>query len=616
MNKKIPAQISESTALVSAQTLTSNKSSQRRHRLYQRFCLPSKAAILMLFWTAVVGIIYYTVIAMIVAIVGFNSESSKHSISSGVILVYALLAFIAMTYPLSGLIADVCCGRLKAVGISLFFLLAFTVISCLLEIFDSVYVTKLHEIPESDYSLKDYNYKNIITIVIGFIAFLLFIIGLAGYQANFLQLGLDQLFEAPSQYLRLFILYTAWIFDCGSLPFTLTLPLLLCSDQLNYVPIYLIVVIPSFLSVTLTILLIISRWKRHWFYIEPGHKNPYKTVFNVIKFAKNHKHPLRRSAFTYCDDYVPSRIDFAKQRFGGPFTTEQVENVKTFLRIIIVLLATGPLFVLEVPASLFIFPLFGLHSLKYHKHIGKEYCTEGHVIVGTGSLMNLFSTLVVFPVYIWVNTFMLCRKAHGFFKRVIIGAVISLLGVTSLVITDVVGHSLEADNISNGTQCMFQVYRIHGIIYYPALNLHWSVLIPPSLLLGVGPLLVITASLEFISAQSPQPMKGFLIGIYFAIRGFFQFLNSTVIFAFSLKQPWASGEILEHPPVTNCGFTYFLFTTVTGLIGLLLFSVTAKKYKYRERDEGLFQQQVVEDIYERYITQDHSIIESFSSDEH
>ena len=46
-----------------------------------------------------------------------------------------------------------------------------------------------------------------------------------------------------------------------------------------------------------------------------------------------------------------------------------------------------------------------------------------------------------------------------------------------------------------------------------------------------------------------------------------------------------------------------VLTSVTGLIGLILFSLVAKKYKYRTRDEGLFHQQVVEDIYDRYITQ-------------
>ena len=61
--------------------------------------------------------------------------------------------------------------------------------------------------------------------------------------------------------------------------------------------------------------------------------------------------------------------------------------------------------------------------------------------------------------------------------------------------------------------------------------------------------------------------------------------------------------MIEHSPVTNCGFVYLLFTCVTGLIGLILFSVAAKRYKYRTRDEGMFRQQDVEEIYDRYITQ-------------
>ena len=98
-------------------------------------------------------------------------------------------------------------------------------------------------------------------------------------------------------------------------------------------------------------------------------------------------------------------------------------------------------------------------------------------------------------------------------------------------------------------------------------------------------------------------MKGLLVGVFFAIRGLFQFLNSIIIIPFSLKHPWASGKMIENPPVTNCGFAYLLFTCVVGLIGFVLFLVAAKKYKYRKRNEGLFCQQAVEEIYDRYITQ-------------
>ena len=120
-------------------------------------------------------------------------------------------------------------------------------------------------------------------------------------------------------------------------------------------------------------LLIISWWKRHWFTSDTGLKNPYKTVFKIINFARKHKHPLRRSAFTYCDNYIPSRLDFAKERYGGPFTTEQVENVKTFLRILIVLFAIGPVFALEVPGSYFLFPVFGIHALRHDPTCATEY---------------------------------------------------------------------------------------------------------------------------------------------------------------------------------------------------------------------------------------------------
>ena len=583
------------------------------------FCLPSKAAILMLFWTAVVGSIYYYVnIIMIAALTDWNSVLFSESAPSIDFVIYGALAIVTMLYPVSGLIADVCCGRLRTVGVSLLLLMVFSLLTCVVEIV--LFTNNLYLNIFSEPQL--FKPKGIIACVIGLITLIVFIIGLAGYQANFIQLGLDQLFEAPSQYLRLFILYTEWVFKLGSIPFILSLPLYLCRKKFTFQPKLIFILTPSIISVSLITLLIVSRWKRHWFYNEPGFQNPYKTVFKVIKFAKEHNHPIRRSAFSYSDNYVLSRLDFAKQRYGGPFTTEEVENVKTFLRIVIVLFTIGPLFALEVPASYFVFPLFGLHTLKHIKYPGYKLCTGEYNLLGTGSLIHILTTIVFFPVCIVAMVAMPCRKALGFFTRIFIGAAFSLLGVTSMLITDVVGHSLEAkDNFSNRTQCMFQFHATHNVIngdvrklyIYPALNMHWSVLIPPSLFFGVGIVLVITSSLEFISAQSPQPMKGFLIGIFFSIRGLFQFLNSTVTLAFSFKHPWASGETLSNPPVTNCGFTYFLFTIVVGLIGLLLFSVAVKKYKYRERDEGIFQQQVVEDIYERCIAQ-RRFMETFSEE--
>ena len=72
--------------------------------------------------------------------------------------------------------------------------------------------------------------------------------------------------------------------------------------------------------------------------IEPVTRNPFKLVYDVIKYAVKNKSPRLRSAFTFCEDEKPSRIDFGKRKYGGPFTTEQVEDVKTLFRIIMVAL--------------------------------------------------------------------------------------------------------------------------------------------------------------------------------------------------------------------------------------------------------------------------------------
>ena len=194
-------------------------------------------------------------------------------------------------------------------------------------------------------------------------------------------------------------------------------------------------------------------------------------LYTVINFARKNKYPLQRSAFTYCDDYIPSRLDFAKDRYGGPFTSEQVENVKTFLRIIVVLLTIGPMLdnVLEVRASYLVFPLFGLHVLHYSKHFGRSFCTSGHIwetIMGSNTMMTILSTVILFPIHIWITFSLLRNKMPKLFTRLGVGAVISLLGVTSLLIIDVVGHSKNTTNTANHTQSMFQV-DTHNTILSP-----------------------------------------------------------------------------------------------------------------------------------------------------
>ena len=106
------------------------------------------------------------------------------------------------------------------------------------------------------------------------------------------------------------------------------------------------------------VLLLIAYYTRHHFNRDRVKYNPYKMIFKVLNFARKNKYPVGPvSAFTHCYDFRPSRLDYAKERYGGPFTTSDVEDVKTFKNVFILLISSGPFFVLEVPTSNSFYPM-------------------------------------------------------------------------------------------------------------------------------------------------------------------------------------------------------------------------------------------------------------------
>ena len=164
----------------------------------KHLCLPSKAAILILLWTVIVGAtcIYHNLVGFLAVLVMIESHPNT-VFTEYEPLPYAILALVMMFYPLSGFIADICCGRLKTVVVSLGFLLS-CLILWLLGLAVFVTIPKPHK-------LTVVHNQGILSLILASFSLLAFVTGLIGYQANFIQLGLDQLFEAPSQYLNLFI---------------------------------------------------------------------------------------------------------------------------------------------------------------------------------------------------------------------------------------------------------------------------------------------------------------------------------------------------------------------------------------------------------------------------
>ena len=190
------------------------------------------------------------------------------------------------------------------------------------------------------------------TIVIWVVIFLLYIVGLGLFQANAIQFGLDQLLEAPTPKLIAFIHWYYWAQNVGSLALfyfaaSSDLILLISNDMTNgtidlalngnvnnsvYIPLGIAVAV-----VTTVVLVKFCIAKKH-FYIQRAGLNPFKNIYKVLKYSWKHKIPEHRSAFTYWEENIPRRIDLGKDKYGGPFTNEEVEDTKTFLRILPLLL--------------------------------------------------------------------------------------------------------------------------------------------------------------------------------------------------------------------------------------------------------------------------------------
>ena len=140
----------------------------------------------------------------------------------------------------------------------------------------------------------------------------------------------DQLIGATSDELSTVVYWYFWALEFG-----------VCLSDTMFVFGYLpdnavinnIIYMVCIVAVPLALIIISDCLCLKW--IDRTHKvtNPIKLIIQVLNYTRKHRYPERRSAFTYIDEEQPSRIDFGKEKFGGPFTEEEVEDVKTVLRL-------------------------------------------------------------------------------------------------------------------------------------------------------------------------------------------------------------------------------------------------------------------------------------------
>ncbi len=86
---------------------------------------------------------------------------------------------------------------------------------------------------------------------------------------------------------------------------------------------------------------------------------------------------------------------------------------------------------------------------------------------------------------------------------------------------------------------------------------------------------MLATTLEFISAQGPHTMKGVLVGLLYAIRGFYQLIGAAFVYPFSV---YSQRKIAQESTIVSCEFGYFLVTLALALGGVVCFVVSACRY--------------------------------------
>ena len=556
-----------------------------------RYCLQHKAVLMILMWNILVGATYGAFICAVYAISFINKPSPVNVTPLHLLLFgYGFIALIQLLfYPIGGLIADICCGRYRIVTLSVFKIVCGFGLLCILTILMETQKEK-----DKFYHKKNGPAKTDFEVFILGTALILLGAGFTGFQANSVQFGLDQMLDASSREFSLFLHWFVWTENLGQLFIRLLASAVPCDDD-EMIRVLVYLPIPFFM--VLGLLLALSCYKHQWFHSEPRTSNPYGTVYRVLKFvAKHDKQIGQRSAFTYADDEKPSRMEFAKQRYGGPFKTETVEDVKTFLRILIMLLAIGSIHGSFVSANQ-IFPFFSLHISQNCNP--NENCNYGWFIFCSGNLTYLI-TVSLLPLYILFVHNRINKWMPKILIRLGLSVMIMFAAILSMAMIQLVAHhSLYNNRDGNETvliPCLFTA-NFSEKNYSSMYNLHPAVLSIPNMLKGVASPLIYVTILEFISAQSPHTMKGLILGVFYAIRGFFMLMGLTVIFPFSIHHFWPDSA--ERSSFFTCGFSYYLLACILGGLGILFFLATAKWYRHRQREDRPYSYAYVENYYHR-----------------
>ena len=492
-------------------------------RKWQPYLYITPSAVLVLVWNYLMYS-YYILGSRLTG--GFVTEVAPANwYKYGLVIIYFFGYFY---FPLFGLLADVWIGRYKAtlIGIVLCFI--------------SWIIAGMGFMVESYFASKA-----VLWTFFSFACITLFC-GNSSFSANIIQYNIDQLVGASADELNSVIYW-----HILSEPLVLFLFYLLqCLFNSSK---YFITITFIASGVSVSLVLVSHSFFKHKLENISLIKNPIKLIVRVLCYARKHKYPENRSALTYWEEEAPSRLDLGKDKYGGPFTEEEVEDVKTVFRML-------PLFIGFVAIVL---------SDDTYWSVVNGFSLPTCLAV-TGS-QYYFCSVILMLLYLFFIRVCFYKYIPSMLTRMSVGIFLAFIVTVSKVI-------------------IFVIERPH----HPGINNFATLLFISQTIQGLSFILLYPVSLEFTIAQSPVHMRGVMVGLWYATSYGLSFLIKIITkFLFNCESQYICTS-----------FYYYITKSVLVLIILIVFVILAKRYKYRVRENEVNIVQIVDDHYQRYMEQE------------
>ena len=302
-------------------------------RVSDRSCVCTKGLMFLLLWNT--GIHACGYFLAFIFFLGLSMGSGKEGTSSSsslqldnvLLIVSAAQCTSYLSYPIAGLVGEVCWSKYNV-------MITGTVLSFfgLIIAMPFLVTATFHDCTDKNCAIDLAAYAIIFAIVGVF----LYQFGLGLFEANAIQFGVDQLQFSSNERLSVFINWYFWhVYIAKLINIGISAAIHFSHFQVMGKVMFMA---PVFL-----ICILLVPFLFYWRFFsealittESTSTNPVGHIYRVLKFVVKHNQPLCRSALTYGE--IPSRMDYAKQRFGGTFTTDEVEDVKAFCRVLLVLL--------------------------------------------------------------------------------------------------------------------------------------------------------------------------------------------------------------------------------------------------------------------------------------